>query len=121
MASLFFKTLLLFGFLKRSFESKVIKHLVKVFITNKMAGYGITLTVHFIYGFAGRLIFISLIQFSQSITCILSCQVSPFRLRLSISTRIGSMLQGRYACTGAAVRNGIAAPFTANILFCFQQ
>ena len=66
MASLFSKLLLVFGFLKRSFESEVIKHLVKVFITNEMACHSITLTVHFVHGFAGRLIFISLIQLSQS-------------------------------------------------------
>ena len=115
MASLFSKLLLVFGFLKRSFESEVIKHLVKVFITNEVACHSITLTVHFVHGFAGRLIFISLIQLSQSISCILSCQVSPFRLRLSISTRIGFLLQGRYSCTGA-VRNGRAVPYTAIVL-----
>ncbi len=114
MASLFSKLLLVFGFLKRSFESEVIKHLVKVFITNEMACHSITLTVHFVHGFAGRLIFISLIQLSQSISCILSCQVSPFRLRLSISTRIGFLLQG---VTPAQVLWGTAEPSLTQLSF----
>ena len=115
MASLFQNFLVLFGFLKRSFESKFIKHLIKVFFTHEMTCHSITLTVHFVHGFAGRLIFISLIQLSQSKSCIFSWQVSPFRLRLSISTRNGFLLQGRYACTGA-VRNGRAVPYTAIVL-----
>ena len=84
------------------------------FLTDIVACDGKKLTVDLISCFAHGLVFVSLVQLSKS--SIVCCQFSPFRLRLSISTRIGSMLQERYACTGQPCGTASAVPFTANVL-----
>ena len=93
MASLFsLFSNLTYGFCIGFFKSHFVKFFVKRFLSDIVACDGKKLTVNFIDCFTHGLVFISLVQFSKS--SIVCCQFSPFRLRLSISTRTGFLLQG---------------------------
>ena len=83
---------LTYGFCIGFFKSHFVKFFVKRFLSDIVACDGKKLTVNFIDCFTHGLFFISLVQFSKS--SIVCCQFSPFRLRLSISTRTGFLLQG---------------------------
>ena len=69
----------------------IVDHLVEIFLPDKVCGDNKSLSLNFISRCVGGLVFVSLHLFSK---CLFLLQFSPFRLRLSISTRIGFLLQG---------------------------
>ena len=69
----------------------IVKHLVEIFLSTKVGGDNKSLSLDLISRCVGGLVFISLHLFSK---CLFLLQFSPFRLRSSISTRIGFLLQG---------------------------
>lgn len=63
----------------------IVKHLVEIFLSNKVGGDNKSLSLDLISRCVGGLVFVSLYLFSK---CLSLLQLSPFRLRLSLPTRI---------------------------------
>ena len=66
-------------------KSMIVNYLVKIFLPDKVCGDNKDLSLNLISRCIGRLVFVSLYLFSK---CLSLLQLSPFRLRLSLPTRI---------------------------------